>query len=326
MQRRCFPRPEVPALTPSPVRWPQGKAFAFTVFDDTDCSTLKNVAPVYDLLERLGMRTTKSVWPLRARAEARFEGATLEDEAYLVWCKDLRGRGFEIALHGASAGTNRRDETFAGLEIFARHFGPMPPLFANHSQNRDSIYWGSARFSRRLAAAYNLATRFRYVHKFAGHIPSSPYFWGDLCQQRISAVRNFVFADIDTLRQCPFMPYHDPDRPLVRRWFAASDGAHGDDFCRIVAPRNQEHLERRGGACIVYTHFGVDFVRDGCLRPDFVELVTLLSRRNGWYVPVSDLLAHLERHHGGVVSLTPWQRSVLEWRWMTSKISAKLPR
>ena len=41
--------------------FPGVKRFAFTVFDDTDHATVRNTAPVYALLEELGI-TTKSVW------------------------------------------------------------------------------------------------------------------------------------------------------------------------------------------------------------------------------------------------------------------------
>lgn len=33
------------------IDWPDGKAFAFTIFDDTDFPTLDNVGPVYALLD-----------------------------------------------------------------------------------------------------------------------------------------------------------------------------------------------------------------------------------------------------------------------------------
>ena len=36
---------------PPPVKWPGDKAFAFSVVDDTDNSTIANVKPVYDLLQ-----------------------------------------------------------------------------------------------------------------------------------------------------------------------------------------------------------------------------------------------------------------------------------
>ena len=38
----------------SRIDWPDGKDFAFTIFDDTDLATLENVPPVYELLGGLG--------------------------------------------------------------------------------------------------------------------------------------------------------------------------------------------------------------------------------------------------------------------------------
>ena len=64
------------------VRWPEGKDFAFTVFDDTDHSTLENAHPVYDLLGDLGFATTKSVWtfpPAQGVPPGRIGGSTCED-------------------------------------------------------------------------------------------------------------------------------------------------------------------------------------------------------------------------------------------------------
>lgn len=45
-------------------RFPDGKRFAFSVFDDTDGGTTANLRPVYQLLDELGIFVTKSVWPL----------------------------------------------------------------------------------------------------------------------------------------------------------------------------------------------------------------------------------------------------------------------
>ena len=46
-----------PAIT-----WPEGKRFAFSIFDDADKDRFTNTKPVYDFLEELGFRTTKSCW------------------------------------------------------------------------------------------------------------------------------------------------------------------------------------------------------------------------------------------------------------------------
>jgi len=54
------------------IRWPEGKKFAFTVFDDTDLSTLGNVREIYSFLMDHGFRTTKSVWPIQVVEHALF--------------------------------------------------------------------------------------------------------------------------------------------------------------------------------------------------------------------------------------------------------------
>ena len=84
------------------MEWPDGKRFAFTVFDDTDRGTMVNLPPVYDLLARLGFRTTKSVWPIRGDGEAMIPGATCDDPDYLEWVLALQDQGFEIGFHNAT--------------------------------------------------------------------------------------------------------------------------------------------------------------------------------------------------------------------------------
>ena len=62
--------------------WPQGKRFAFTIVDDTDMSTVENVGPVYDFLSELGLRTTKTIWPIAPLGPPRTGGQSLEDPDY----------------------------------------------------------------------------------------------------------------------------------------------------------------------------------------------------------------------------------------------------
>ena len=56
------------------IKWPNNKKFAFTVIDDTDCSTLSNAPIVYKYLSQLGLKTTKSVWI--------FDGETRKDNKF----------------------------------------------------------------------------------------------------------------------------------------------------------------------------------------------------------------------------------------------------
>src|SRR6185369_261507 len=127
---------------------PQGARFAFSVLDDTDDSTLDNVGPLYALLRDLGFRTTKTVWPLDCPEGSRnfFAAETLQNKSYLGFVHELADAGFEIASHGATMESSRRERTLEGLELIRSEFGCYPRLFCNHGQNRENLYWGSRRF------------------------------------------------------------------------------------------------------------------------------------------------------------------------------------
>lgn len=302
------------------ITWPDGKRFAFTVFDDTDLTTVHNGPPVYEFLLDCGMHTTKSVWPLQGDDEPVYGGSTCADEEYLGWIRTLATQGFEIGYHNATFHSSKRPQAIAGLERFNELFGAYPKVFANHARCTDSIHWGDDRVSGVNKFAYNLLTRYRHHGQFQGTDPKSAFFWGDACKEHITYVRNFVYADINTLAACPPMIYHDPDRPFVNYWFASSEGANCQSFCRTIAEENQDRLEEEGGACIMYTHFGrEDFLQNGRLDPLFVRLMERLSKQNGWFVPVSTLLDHIRRQRGHHV-ISHRERRALEWRWLREKV------
>lgn len=301
------------------LRWPEGKKFAFTVFDDTDRTTLYRGPEVYQLMTDLGMRTTKSVWPTKGPKKPSVGGTTCADEDYLSWVLELRDSGFEIALHNATYHSSTRPEALEALEAFRRMFGAYPRIHANHAGCRDSIYWGPQRLSGIHRTLYKALTRGRTNHLTGGTDEGSPHFWGDACHAHITYVRNFVFSDMNTLKRCPEMPYHDPTRPYVRQWFASSEGPNRRSFCRTISEANQDRLEEEGGACIMYTHFGApDFMNDGRLDAEFVQLMTRLANKGGWYVPVSDLLDYIRAQRGDVI-ITPRQQARLERRWLFEK-------
>ena len=122
--------------------WPQGKRFAFTIVDDTDRSTVENVGPVYDFLSELGLRTTKTIWPLAPLGPPRSSGQSLEDPDYRRWVLELKDRGFEIAMHGTSDETSTHERVLRGLNYFQDVIGQDPRLHVNHTGQVESIYWG----------------------------------------------------------------------------------------------------------------------------------------------------------------------------------------
>jgi hypothetical protein len=302
------------------VTWPDGKQFAFTVFDDTDSATLANVGPVYDMLADLGFHTTKSVW-VRAGDPNRgsLAGQTCEDPDYLEWLFGLQSQGFEIAWHNATWHGSLREETRAGLEKFAQLFGHYPLSAANHTGVEESIYWADARLTGPRKWLYNVLTRCKNKGKYRGHVEGDKYFWGDLCREKIKYFRNFTYRGINTLAECPFIPYYDPLKPYVNHWFISSDGHNLAAFNRCLCEEQQDRLEAEGGACVMYTHFAKDFCVNGRLDSRFQELMTRLSRKNGWFVPAATLLDYLLEQRGPY-KITSAERKRLEWKWLREKM------
>ena len=189
---------------------------------------------------------------------------------------------------------------------------------ANH-YNGEALYWGAERLSGARRSAYLLLTRYKTADRYFGHLENHPYFWGDMCHDRILYCRNFIFSGLNTLRACPWMPYFDPQRPWVKRWFAGSEGAAAPAFLRAITEANQDRLEEEGGASILYTHLGHGFVSGGRINPTFARLMHRLSKKNGWFAPTHAILDHLASERG-VFQLDSDARRAIEWRWLTEKI------
>jgi hypothetical protein len=304
----------------APINWPQGR-FAFTVFDDTDLSTIENTKPVYDFLAELGFRTTKSCWVREPRPGERGKhpGRTATDPQYRQWLLELQSQGFEIGLHNASWASSTREETAQAFQQFEEWFGVPCKTLVNHVGVKESIYWGDARVSGLRRLVYNVLTRFSSRRRFCGHLEGTPGFWGDICRERVTYVRNFIFRELNALKVCPFTPYHDPDRPFVRYWFASADGHDAPTFVRAISEANQDRLEREGGACIMYTHFAKGFCNAGRLDPEFARLMRRLAEKEAWFVPTGVLLDYLGERRG-FATITPQQRRSLEWRWLRDKV------
>ena len=103
--------------------WPDGKSFAFTIFDDTDDASLPDIKLVYDLLADLGFKTTKSVWPIKGNQPPLIGGTTCENAECLAWILRLQESGFEIGLHNITFHTSSREETIEELIASGNYSG-----------------------------------------------------------------------------------------------------------------------------------------------------------------------------------------------------------
>jgi hypothetical protein len=274
---------------------PSGKRFAFTVLDDTDDATRENVQPVYALLQELGLRTTKTAWPLDCPEGSRnfFAAETLQDKAYLRFVHELVDGGFELAFHGATMESSRRERTLEGLEFLRSEFGCYPRLYCNHGQNRENLYWGPRRFSTPGLRALSRVLMRSPGNDFEGDTEGSQFFWGDVCRDVIQYVRNFTFDRLNVLDVDPGMPYHVASASYVRYWFSTAEAPDVEAFNRVLSRQRIDELEADGGVCIISTHFGKGFVKDGRLNSVTEGLLRYLAGKPGWFVPVSDVLDRL---------------------------------
>lgn len=276
--------------------WPEGKKFAFTIIDDTDNSTVENVGPIYELLEKLGIITTKTVWVYPPRDN--YTGGSLSDIDYLKFIKKLEKSGFEIALHNVGSGEFYREEILHGFEDFNLFMGYYPKMHINHASNKDNIYWGNKRF-----AIISKFIKLVYGNKreYYGDDPNSKYFWGDASKKHIKFIRNHVFTGINTLKYDSQMPYKVKSKEKYSNyWFSSSDSHTVQEFNDLLTKKNIDKLEKEQGCCIIYTHFSDGFMENGKINEEFQNKIKELSKRNGWFVPASQILNYLlerKEHH-----------------------------
>ena len=269
------------------------------ITDDTDAATLDGVRQVYDFLGSIGLRASKTVWAftpsepcgIPALPDSMLRGITLEDTGYLAYCEALAARGFEICLHGASAGNNRRERTERALAMVAERFG-RAGTFICHSKNAENPYWHE-KVAPRGPAQWLLAPASRY--RCSGEVPSSPYFWGDLCLEHVAHIRLFRTRNVNTLAENPSMPYHDPEKPFVRSWFAATKRS----FVDCASEAGIAQLRAEHGLCVLYQymHRWAD-PESGGVRPEFrAAAERLMAAGDIWVETASRVMERLRQVH-----------------------------
>jgi hypothetical protein len=282
--------------------YPFGKNFAFTITDDPDNSNLEDQRVVYDFLYNAGLKTTIAVWvseSIRSTGlpdkERKLEyGDTCERHEYKKYMQQMQKRGFEIALHTATPGNDTRDKTIEGYDKFKDIFGQYPQMNIMHASNLENIYWGEKvsnnYFAQKVIRFFSEKARFPY----GGEDIGSKYFWGDICKEKTKYVRLWGSADINTLKFNPSMPYFDSKKPYVNYWFSFSHGDFIDNFNKLIQKENVDRLRVERGACIVYTHFSHEFVKNGNLNDEFQKKIDYIaSHDDGWFVPASVILDRL---------------------------------
>jgi len=295
--------------------YPGGKRFAFSVFDDTDVATLESIRPLYDVLDRLGIITTKSVWGIDHEGRSDYEGSeTLDDAQYSQYVKSLHERGFEIGYHCATMQSATRTHIERSLTNYNKLLDKYPSIYAAHSTNKDNLYWGIDRFSLTLSKWLYLLLGGEREGYFQGHLPESEYFWGDLAKQHLEYARSFTFTNANLLKLNTPVVYRRKDTPWVKNWFVTSDAENVEEFNALIDSSCQNELEEQGGLCIISTHFGKGFVDNDIVNATTMKLLEELSKRDCWFAPVSDLLGfYVDRFGCHELSTTQLYRLELGW-------------
>jgi hypothetical protein len=302
------------------MKWPHNKDFAFTIIDDTDNATVTNVKPIYNFLKSKSILTSKTTWVFPPNDS--FQGQSLSEKDYYNFLLEIENQGFEILLHGVGSGTFKRSEIIKGFEIFNEKFGRYPSVYINHSFNPDNIYWGYKRFGPFLGfLTKQLAGKSR---EFFGDIKDSDFYWGDLSKKYIKFNRNRVFYSINTLKNDPKMPFMEKNKRDCNYWFSSSDGQTIMEFNNLTSPKNIDKLVKENGLSIVYTHFACGFVDSNCeLDSTFKYNIEYLSSKNGWFVPVSQILDYLLRINKNHSVDSNYLNS-LDLRWLRDRIRKKI--
>ena len=298
------------------VAFPGGRQFAFSIFDDTDVATLEYIRPIYELLERLGFRTTKTVWSLPYEGPSDYAGSdTLQDPEYASFIRHLQQRGFEIAFHGARMESSERPQIDAALELYRKTLGSYPTAYAAHALNGDNLYWGVDRFRFRLWRRVYRVLSGRGERPGEGHRAGSRFYWADLAEQHLRYMRSFTYDELNLWNITATIPYRTAGTPGVRAFFPSAFADNVEEFIELLSPERVARLESERGLCIVSTHFGKGFVREGRVHPAVAGLLTQLSQRPGWFQPVSTVLDHLVSAQGGVPLLSGYRLFCLEGLW-----------
>ena len=213
------------------INWPDNKEFAFSIVDDTDNAFIENIKPVYDLLIKQNLKTTKTIWLYNSRDH--FSGDSMENVEYQDFIFDLINHGFEIGLHNVGSGDFKREEIIQGIELFNNILGYYPKIHINHSSNRDNLYWGHKRYGLILNALIKMV--YGEKRNYSGDEPTSEYFWGDYSKKYVKYIRNRVFNGINTLKYDGRMPYKEKSKVYSNYWFSSSDGHTIEEFNALIS-------------------------------------------------------------------------------------------
>ncbi|MFA6235583.1 MAG: hypothetical protein WC824_15550 [Bacteroidota bacterium] len=206
---------------------------------------------------------------------------------YRVYCKQLVGKGFEICLHGASAGNNRRERQMEAVRLLNDEFCKQKTYIC-HSKNADNIYWEDKVTNLQ---PFKVLLKAYSRNRCSGEDNSSDYFWGDICYREIDYIRLHRTRRTDTLSLNPSMPYHNREKPYVKYWFSATKRAIKD----CSDDDSLKRLVRNNGLTVLYQYLH-RYSDPSTLELDgnFVRAIENIKRHGEiWVAPVGKVMDRL---------------------------------
>lgn len=232
---------------------PDSYQAAVAITDDPDNGDILAFKTMYDFLMSIDFPTTRAMWVYKNAEptgtpplKINFTAPLLTESECLDYCKVLTKKGFEICLHGASSGNNNRFQTIDALNFLAKEINPSS-VYICHSKNAENLYWdvrtANSAIEKKILQLYTKNICF-------GEVVDSPYFWGDICREKIRFIRMFRTRAVNTLSFNPSMPYHDFSKPFVNFWFSATKGY----IPTLFTESNIDKLCEQHGASILYQY------------------------------------------------------------------------
>ena len=112
---------------------------SFILTNDPDHETLGLIKPIYEAFNKAGIKVTTGVFCKMeddgsdlSRHCRQGETDTLENPEYKDFLLEQKDKGHEIAFHGYSQISNKREKFIEGLEIYKDIFGEYPYTYMEH--------------------------------------------------------------------------------------------------------------------------------------------------------------------------------------------------
>ena len=158
-------------------------------------------------------------------------------------------------------------------------------------------------------------------NKFYGELHGSEYFWGDVHKRYIKYTRNFTYtSDLNMLNINPEMPYRVHGWQYLNHHFSTFDAPDAQSFEKLINCDKINRLKDENGVCIVSTHLGNDFYKNGKVNPGFEKNIRYISKLDGWFAPVSTILDFLGNRKHEQKPIGRWRLYWLEMKFIVDRV------